>query len=105
MNYSASSIATRQKSERIIRCCESFYPTIFVYDASIPVRHKATIHHFLNLVRRVLGDVELDWHIWGLVRSWLIVVIAQRRFSLFARRAPPRSSPKSAGNFRRGRIL
>jgi len=39
MNYSASSIATRQKSERIIRCCESFYPTIFVYDASIPVRH------------------------------------------------------------------
>jgi hypothetical protein len=83
MNYSASSVATRQKSERIIRCCESFYPTIFVYDAPIPERHKATIHHFLDLVRRVLGDVELDWRFWGLVGSWLIVVIAHGRFFLF----------------------
>ena len=60
MNDFASSIATRQKNESIIRCCKSFDSTIFVYNTSIPARHKAGIRCFLDLVVRSVGDIELD---------------------------------------------
>ena len=59
MDYSASSIATRQKGKRVLRRFEAFNSTILVYDASIPVRHKATIPHFLDLMRRPLSNAEL----------------------------------------------
>ena len=85
MNYSAGSIAARQKNERLIRAYESFDFTIFVYNASVPVRHKATIPHFLDLMLRSLCDVEFDWRLRGFFEGWLVVVIAQRRFSSFAR--------------------
>ena len=59
MDYSASSIAARQKGKRVLRRFEAFNSTILVYDASLPVRHKATIPHFLDLMRRPLSNAEL----------------------------------------------
>ena len=67
MNYFPCGVASLQERERIIGCIESLDPTIFVYNASIPVRHKATIPHFLDLMQRPVGDVELGRFLRGVV--------------------------------------
>src|SRR6516225_3136452 len=75
MNYFAGGIAALQERKRLIRGSESFNSTIFVYDAPIPGRHKATISRFLNLMRRPLRDVELNRCVLGFV-----VLVGHDRF-------------------------